>query len=231
VKSQNTILIADDDISLRHVLSLLLEEEGFSIIQAVDGEECLHKAYEHHPDLVLLDVMMPNKDGRLVCRRLRELSNVPIIMLTCISDEREKVERLGEGADDYVTKPFHNDELIARIKSLLRRTQQDSDKSPHRYDDGFLRIDFDLHQISVGGTPGTLSPKEWRLLEYLLRHRNQIISREDLMRCAWGVEFEKDYGYLKVFISHLRQKLRDPIQHPRYLHTERDQGYRFRTYD
>ena len=230
MKEKDTILVADDDPSLRQVLNALLEEEGFSVIQAVDGSDCLRVAYEQHPDLVLLDIMMPSKDGREVCRRLREISDVPIIMLTCLPGAKEKVERLSDGADDYVTKPFHNDELIARIHTILRRTRRHSDPSVRLYDDGYLRIDLDAHQVSVDGAGVTLSPKEWRLLEYFLRHKNRVVTRLALLRYAWGDGFEQDSNYLKVYISHLRRKLGDPVRRSRYIHTERDMGYRFETH-
>ena len=230
MKEKDTILIADDDPSLRQVLKVLLEEESFSVIQAVDGNDCLRVAYEQHPDLILLDIMMPNKDGREVCRRLREISDVPIIMLTCLPGEKEKAERLSDGADDYVTKPFHNAELIARIGAILRRTRRHADPSARLYDDGYLRIDLDAHQVFVNGAAVTLSPKEWRILEYFLRHKNRAITRQTLLRYTWGEGFEQDFNYLKVFISHLRRKLGDPARHPRYIHTERDLGYRFETH-
>ena len=230
MKEKDIILLADDDPSLRQVLNVLLEEEDFSVIQAVDGDECLRLAYEQHPDLVLLDIMMPNKDGRDVCRRLREISDVPIIMLTCLPSEKEKVERLSDGADDYVTKPFHNNELIARIQTILRRTRRHGDPTVRVYDDGHLRIDLDARQVRVAGAPVTLSPKEWRILEYFLRHKNRAITRHTLLRHAWGEGYEQDFNYLKVFISHLRRKLGDPARRPRYIHTERDLGYRFQAY-
>jgi two-component system KDP operon response regulator KdpE len=230
MKESDMILVADDDPSLRLVLNVLLEAEGFSVIQAVDGAECLRLAYERHPDLVLLDIMMPNKDGREVCRRLREISDVPIIMLTCLPGEKEKVERLSDGADDYVTKPFSNDELIARIQAILRRTRRHGDPNVRVYDDGHLRIDLDARQLHVAGAPVTLSPKEWRILEYFLRHKNRAIMRHTLLRHAWGEGYEQDFNYLKVFISHLRRKLGDPARHPRYIHTEREMGYRFQAH-
>lgn len=140
---QDTILIADDDPSLRQVITAVLQEEGFNVLQAVDGAECLRIAYDRHPDLILLDIMMPHKDGRQVCKRLREFSEVPIIMLTALSMEKEKVERLADSADDYVTKPSNNAELVARIRAILRRTQHNDNLQRHVYDDGHLHIDFD----------------------------------------------------------------------------------------
>lgn len=225
--NKDTILVADDDPSLRTVLSALLQEEGFNVAQAVDGLECLRVAYESHPDLVLLDIMMPHRDGKEVCRRLREISSVPIIMLTAVSVEKEKVELLTDGADDYVTKPFDNDELVARIRSVLRRSRQDSSLRLDAFDDGHLFVDFEGRQVRVAGHVVVLSPKEWRLLECLIKYQGRVASRETLLRYAWGADFEKEFNYLKVFVSHLRRKLGEPYKRPRYIHTERDVGYRF----
>jgi DNA-binding response OmpR family regulator len=225
--TKDMILIADDDLSLRTVLTVLLQEEGFNVLQAADGSECLHMAYDRHPDLVLLDIMMPHKDGREVCRRLREISNVPIIMLTAVSIGQEKVQSLGDGADDYVTKPFNNDELVARIRSVLRRSRPDSSKNLAAYDDGRLTVDFDGRKITMAGNRVELSPKEWRLMECLVKHQGRVVTRETLLRYGWGDGYEKDFNSLKVFISHLRYKLDEPPKHPRYIHTERDLGYRF----
>lgn len=227
----NTVLVVDDDPALRQVITALLEEEGFHVLQAADGAECLRIAYARQPDVILLDIMMSNMDGREVCRKLRELSSVPIIMLSALSMEKEKVDRLLEGADDYVTKPFDNEELVARIRAVLRRSRANDDALRRLYDDGRLSIDFDAHQVSIGGTKAALSPTEWRLLEYLCRHPNQVISRQTLLLHAWGAGYENEFNYLKVFISKLRQKISDPARRPRYIHTERNAGYRFESHN
>ncbi|MCI0475539.1 MAG: response regulator transcription factor [Anaerolineales bacterium] len=230
MKEKDTILIADDDPSFRQVLTVLLEEEGFRVMHAVDGNDCMRLAYARHPDLILLDIMMPHKDGREVCRRLREVSDVPIIMLTCVPGEKDKVERLSDGADDYVTKPFSNAELIARMKTVLRRTRRHSDPSLRVYDDGYLKIDFDARQVSVKDALVTLTSKEWLILEYFLRHRNRVVTHHALLRHAWGDGYDKEFNNLKVYIARLRRKLNDPARRPRYIHTERGMGYRFETH-
>jgi DNA-binding response OmpR family regulator len=225
--TQDTILIADDDASLRQVLATLLESEGFKTLLVVDGVECLRAAYEHHPNLVLLDVMMPNRDGREVCQRLREISNVPIIMLTALGDDQEKIDRLKAGADDYVTKPYHNAELVARIRALLRRSRQGTMFAPCAYADDYMQIDFEAHQLCIKGQSVSISPKEWRILERLVAAEGCVVTHQELLHYAWGKEYETEFNYLKVFIAHLRRKTGDSARHPRYIHTERATGYRF----
>ena len=224
---KDTILITDDDPSLLTVLSVLLQEEGFDVIQATRGSECLHKAYQTHPDLVLLDIMLPDRSGTAVCQQLREISNIPIIMLTATSTEKQKVDSLNDGADDYVTKPFNNDELVARIRAMLRRSRSGPAATLPPYDDGFLRVDFDGRQVQVGAETVNLSPKEWRLLECLMKQPGRVIPRDVLLRHVWGNGYQGEVNYLKVFVSHLRRKLSEPTAHPRYIHTERELGYRF----
>ncbi len=228
-----TILIVDDDPALRIVISALLQEEGFNVIAAVDGDECMRVAYERHPDLVLLDIMMPNKDGREVCRQLRQISNVPIIMLTALSTETEKVARLNDGADDYLTKPFYNAELVARIRSILRRARTEFTQTARVYEDDALYVDFGAQRALLHNKELNLSPKEWRILEYLMQHPNRPVPRQALLEYAWGkgYDIQANYNYLKVFISHLRHKLHESIRRPRYIHTERHAGYWFQTYN
>ena len=229
--TQGTILVVDDDQPVRLVLNALLETEGFGVLEAADAKSCLRLTYENRPDLVLLDIMMPGRDGRDVCRLLRDISpELPIIMLTALSDEQEKVGRFQDGADDYITKPFHNDELIARIRAALRRARQAPQRRSPGYHDSCVDIDFDARQLTVNGTPGSLSPKEWRLLEDLVTHKDRLVSREDLLRYVWGQGCEKEYRYLKVFISHLRQKLGDTAKKRRYIQTAREQGYIFKSH-
>jgi two-component system KDP operon response regulator KdpE len=228
---RTTILVADDDPALRQALTILLREEGYNVLQAVDGVECLHMAYDRHPDLVLLDIDMPNKDGREVCRQLRAASNVPIIMLTVYTSEREKVDRFDDGADDYVTKPFHGEELLARIRAVLRRARINDRTHQAPYEDGYLSVDFESHEVRINGERVPMSPKEWRLLEFLMKNPNRVIARQTLLKQVWGSEYVEEYNYLKVFIAHLRRKLNDPARRPRYIHTERHLGYRFQAYN
>jgi len=226
-----TILVTDDEPDIRQSITALLEEEGFRVLQAKDGAECLKTTSDHRPDLVLLDIRMPHKDGRETLKQLREISNtMPILMLTALPDVNEKLGRLKDGADDYVTKPFNGDELVARIRAHLRRAHQTS-PSRRTYDDGFLHFDLDADYVVVKGERQRLSRIESRLLAFLFKHANQVLSREKVLRQVWGPSYEKEYHYLKVYISHLRRKLREPAQHRRYIHTERKVGYRFATHN
>ncbi len=226
-----TILVVDDEDPVRYVLCMLLETEGFAVIEAANGRECMRLAYDHHPDLVLLDILMPDRDGREICRQLRDISpDLPIIMLSALSEEGERVARLHDGADDYIAKPFHQDELLARIRAVLRRSQRSRIPKVQAYKDSLLSIDFQTHQLSLHGEPVALSPKEWRLLEYLVEHKNHVATREELLRHIWGGAFERERHYIKVYISHLRQKLGDNPKVPRYIHTSRDHGYVFRSH-
>ena len=228
---QTTILVVDDEEAVRRVIAALLELEGYVVIQAENGAECLRMAYDYHPDLILLDIMMPIKDGRVVCRQLREVSDTPIIMLTALGGDRERVERLNDGADDYINKPFNNDELVARVRAVLRRAQPNHSLRDHIYDDGFLRVDREAHEVRIKGVRVPFSPKEWRLLEYLLEHKNRVMPRQSLLRHVWGDTYQADFDYLKVFVSHVRRKIQDPARHPHYIHTEREIGYRFETHN
>lgn len=228
MKTQERILVVDDEQAVRQVLSTLLETEGFSVIEASDAKSCLHLVYEQHPDLVLLDILMPDRDGRDVCRLLRDIdSRLPIVMLTAISDEQETVGRLGDGADDYITKPFHNHELVARLRAVLRRARLNPADGARSYQDSQIKVDFAARQFLTDKGEVTLSPKEWRLLECLVAHKGRAVTHEELLRYAWGNGYEGEQKYVKVYVSHLRRKLGDNPKKPRYIHTVREQGYLF----
>ncbi len=227
---KDTILIVDDEPGVRQVLSVLLKTAGYEPIMAATGSECLRLAYERRPNLVLLDIMMAHPDGREVCQRLREISDMPIIMLTALSDAREKVDRLSDGADDYITKPFYNEELLARIRAVLRRTRDPNQVELANYQDGYLDVDFESHQLCVEGVPVSLSPKQWLLLECLIGRKDHIVLHEELLRYAWGKGYEGEHKYLKVFMSNLRKRLGDVPGRRRYIRTERERGYLFQSY-
>jgi two-component system KDP operon response regulator KdpE len=226
------LLLIDDSQDMQKLVGLFLERDGYEVIQASNGKEGLRLLAKHQPDLVLLDIMMPEVDGWEACRRIREVSNIPVIMLTAKSQESDIVRGLELGADDYITKPFDPSELRARIQSLLRRTKEMSDQetSPLVLDDGWLYIDLSRRIVKANNKPIDLTPTEFRLLAALLQKVDCVIPHRQLLRQVWGPEYADEVHYLKLYVRYLRQKLeRDPAT-PRYLLTEWGVGYRFRYY-
>ena len=225
----DTVLVADDEQSVRQVIAAVLEEEGFSVLQAANGTDCLRMYVDKRPDLVLLDILMPGKDGRETCKQLREFSDVPIIMLTALTESNEKVDRLNQGADDYVSKPFDNHELVARIRTVLRRAGRTTDR---KYNDRVLNANFETQEIYLNNRPLQLSPMDWRLLELLIKHKNRFVPLKTIRRHLWGYREDDDDGYkIKIAVCHLRRALGDPGRHPRYILSGRRQGYKFQGYD
>jgi len=222
------ILIVDDDVTLLKVLQITLEKVGYTISVATEGEEGLRLAYTEHPDLVVLDVMMPALDGWEVCRRLRQMSDVPIIMLTARSSETDIIRGLGLGADDYLPKPFGVGELKARIEALLRRAETDASLPSHAvYDDGTLRIDFHRQQVWRQGVLIELSRREFDLLACLAKSPGHIMARQELLTQVWGAKCSDENRYLSLYIRYLRQKLEDDPSNPRYILTRWGRGYLF----
>lgn len=231
MSAQDTILVVDDEEPVRRILETLLETEGFRVLEAADGKTCLQLAYEHHPDLVLLDILMPGWDGRKVCSLLRSASpDIGIIMISAVAGEQERVDRINDGADDYLTKPFHNEELMARIRAVLRRSRLSPTRQTRSYQDSRLKVDFDGHEVTFDGRSVHLQPKLWRLFEYLVANKDRVVAREDLLRRVWGQGYEKDHKYLKVYIAHLRKRLQESPAHSYYIHTARDHGYMFKSH-
>jgi DNA-binding response OmpR family regulator len=205
-----------------------LELEGYRVSEAASGLEALGKTREELPDLVLLDVMMPEMDGFETLQRIREVSNVPVIMLTVKSEEEDKVRGLELGADDYVTKPFSPRELSSRIKALLRRTEMPSpmEKTVLKIDDR-LSIDFERHEVWVEDERIKLRPTEYRLLYHLVNNSGWVMSHETLLSKVWGPEYRDEIQYLRLYINYLRKKIEVDPANPRYILTERGLGYRF----
>jgi DNA-binding response OmpR family regulator len=224
------LLLIDDSEDIRKLVGLFLEREGYQVIQAANGKEGLRQLARNQPDLVMLDIMMPDVDGWETCRRIREVSNVPIIMLTAKSQERDIVRGLEIGADDYITKPFDPTELRARIHSLLRRTQAMSteEKPPQILDDGWLHIDLGRRIVKANGNSIDLTPTEFRLLAALVQKADRVIPHRQLLRQVWGPEYSEEVHYLKLYVRYLRQKLEKDPSNPEYLLTEWGVGYRFR---
>jgi len=221
------ILVIDDEETTVQLITILLERRGYEVIKAYRAEDGLRKAYRTHPDLVLLDIMMPEMDGWEVCRRLRELSDVPIIFLTARGEIRDVVKGLEMGADDYIVKPYDNDELVARIRAHLRRAPAPSISEELAFDGGDFRVNFLNREVRVRGRPVHLTPKEFNLLAVLVREAGRVITRQELVTVAWGAEYADATDSLKLYIHYLRQKIEENPEHPQYILTSRGVGYRF----
>ena len=224
-----SVLVVDDEPRLVDVLRMNLEVEGYRVLEADNGLEALERLKADLPDLVVLDVMMPELDGFETLRRIREVSSVPVIMLTVRNEESDRIRGLEIGADDYLTKPFSPRELQTRIKALLRRTFTPAPPRKTRIvvDDN-LTIDFSRHEVIVRGQKVALRPTEFRLLYHLVHNAGRLMTHQALLSKVWGPEYRDEGHYLRLYITYLRQKLeRDPAE-PVYILTERGMGYRFR---
>jgi len=222
------ILVIDDDPGLLNLMRIGLEREGFTVVTARGGKEGLRRAYETHPDLILLDVMMPGMDGWMTCQRLRYVCDTPIIMLTAKASRTDVVKGLSLGADDYLTKPCNLEELKARIQTVLRRSgPSPTDQWRAAFDDGHLRIDLTDGTVTRRGEVIPLSPTESRLLMYLVCQRGRIVPKKELLLSVWGPEYEDEDGYLSVYIRYLRRKIEDDPSDPRYIQTRWRVGYYF----
>ena len=208
------ILIADDELAMINLLRSTLEAGGFQTLVAMDGEEAIRITEKEVPDLMILDIMMPRMDGFEVCRRVREWSAMPILMLSARSDAEDKVKCLDLGADDYIAKPFDVTELIARLKALFRRAQKTLNKSTHpamTCDD--IQIDFATRRVTVVGREAKLTPTEYNLLQELALNAGKVLTHSQLLKAVWGTEYRDEKQYLHVFIGHLRHKLKPADKH------------------
>jgi DNA-binding response OmpR family regulator len=221
------ILVIDDDDSTVQLISILLERRGYEVIKALRAEDGLRKAYRTHPDLVLLDIMMPDMDGWEVCHRLRELSDVPIVFLSARTDMRDVVRGLEMGADDYIIKPYDNDELIARIRAHLRRSPSPVVSEELVFNGGEFRVNFLNREVRVRNKQVHLTPKEFSLLGVLVRNAGRVITRADLVKEAWGPQYGDAVDSLKLYVHYLRQKIESDPGRPEYILTSRGVGYRF----
>lgn len=221
------ILVIDDEETTVQLIAMLLERRDFEVIKAYRAEDGLRKAYAHQPDLVLLDIMMPDMDGWEVCKRLREMSDVPIIFLTARGEVKDVVRGLEMGADDYVVKPYDNDELVARVRAHLRRSPRPNTSEELIFDNGNFRVNFMNREVYVRNEIKHLTPKEFNLLGVLVRNAGRVVTRTDLVTQAWGEEYNDAIDSLKLYVHYLRQKLEDNPQQPDYILTSRGVGYRF----
>ncbi len=201
-----TIIVVDDEKNIVQLARLYLNKEGFTVEAAYDGAQALEKAKALRPDLIILDIMMPEMDGLTVCRELRKTSNVPIIMLTARSDDVDRIVGLELGADDYVTKPFNPRELVARVKAVLRRASQEMPSQPVLEADG-LRLDTASREVHIDGQPVTLRTKEFDLLAAFMRHQGIVLDRERLLQLVWGSDYYGDTRTIDVHVAWLREKL------------------------
>lgn len=221
------ILVIDDEASLAELLSVKLEPKGYEILSAKQGAEGLKLAYQFHPDLVILDVMMPEMDGWETCRRIRELTDVPIIMLTAKASEEDVVRGFRLGADDYVKKPFSIQELEERIRAVLKRSSGGEREINTIYDDGKIRIDLERQQVFKGGQPVHLTSTEFRLLSCLFKRRGVTVPHEELLTEVWGPAYLDATACLSLYIRYLREKIEDNPGEPQYIKTKWGAGYWF----
>jgi two-component system KDP operon response regulator KdpE len=220
------ILIADDDPQMLRALRITLTARGYEVTTAADGTAALDAAIATHPDIVVIDLGMPGLTGIEVIEALRGWTQVPVLVVSGRSESWDKVEALDAGADDYVTKPFSADELLARIRALSRRTPAASAEPVVSFGD--VTVDLAARVVTRAGASVRLTPTEWRLLEVLLRNHDKLVTRETLLTEVWGPQYTTDTGYLRLYLSQLRKKLEPEPSSPRYLVTEAGMGYRFR---
>jgi DNA-binding response OmpR family regulator len=221
---QRTILVVDDDHGLRELIRINLEHEGYAVIQAANGLQCVSAVREHRPDMVILDVMMPEMDGLEACGKVREFSQLPILMLTAKVQSDDVITGLDKGADDYLIKPFNMDELSARIRALLRRVPPAY--RPLTAGEAQISIDQQKREVRVRDDTVDLTPTEYHLLLILTENAGKVVEHETLLRAVWGQEYTKDNDYLKVYIWHLRRKIEVDPRNPKLLLTEWGVGYR-----
>ena len=224
----STVLIVEDDPNTVELVRLYLRRDGHKVLAAGDGLEGLRQAREAHPDLVVLDLMLPGLDGRDVCRILREESEVPIVMLTARVEEEDRLAGLDLGADDYVTKPFSPRELAARVRAVLRRTARDAlERGPTELAYGDITVNLRQHSPYLAGTPVRLTPTEFRLLALLMREPGRTFTRDQIIDGVFGYDFDGFDRTVDAHVSNLRRKLEADPEKPRYIHTIYGVGYRF----
>lgn len=229
--SNRRVLIVEDERRMARFIRLNLEHDGFQVFEAVRGKEAVRKAREDLPDLILLDVMLPDIDGFEVLRRIREESDVPVIMLTAKGEEDDRVRGLELGADDYVSKPFSPRELVSRVRAVLRRSEivRGAAHGPIEIDER-LKIDFDRREVWVNGELVKLRPTEYRLLFHLVQNAGWVLTHDQILTKVWGYEYQDEPHYVRLYVNYLRQKLEANPSDPQYILTERGVGYRFVDY-
>ena len=226
------ILVVDDEERMARFIRLNLEHDGFAVVEAYRGLDAINKLRDAMPDVVILDVMLPDLDGFEVLRLIREISSVPVIMLTAKVEEDDRVRGLELGADDYVTKPFSPRELVSRVRAVLRRTESSGFVSRDVFEiDERLKIDFGRREVWVDGSLVKLRPTEYRLLYHLVQNSGWVMTYDQLLSKVWGYEYRDEPHYVRLYVNYLRQKLEKDPANPKYILTERGVGYRFIDYN
>lgn len=224
------VLIIEDDVEMVRLLELDLERHGYDVTVAANGLDGLRMFHEIRPNLVVLDVALPMMDGLTVCQRIRELSNVPILIMTAHAVTEDEIAKgLNLGADEYMIKPIRNIEFHARVKALLRRAQLSDEEGtlPIFYADDYLTIDVDARRVWVAGEEIKLTPTEFKLLATFIKHKGQVLTFQQLLEQVWGVEYTSEHHYPRIYVSHLRRKIEPDAKVPTYIQNEYGIGYRF----
>jgi len=228
-QDKKKILVIDDEDDIRLVVTTRLERAGYVTIVAADGREGLRRFYNDKPDLIVLDIAMPEMDGWQVLERIREVSNLPVLMLTAAAQEREKVRGLRGGADDYITKPFSGEEFLARVEAALRRASAPPEISENSvYQDSEVTIDYPKHEVAVRGQPVELTPNEFRLLGTLTENAGHVLSQDQLLDRVWGQDYVESADVVRLYIGYLRRKIERDSSNPKLIETSRGFGYRYR---
>lgn len=220
------ILVVDDEFQITRVLKRSLQAHRYDVRSASDGESAIEMFHDFHPDLVITDLQMPAMNGIELCREIRKISEIPIIVLSVKGEEKTKVEALDAGADDYITKPFGMDELLARVRANLRRAPDEKKEETH-LEIGDFSVDLANYKVTVRGTEIHLTPKEFELLVYMLKNHGKVLTHRNLLGAVWGGNFTEQTEYLRVFVGNLRKKIEPNPTKPQYILTEPWVGYRF----
>lgn len=222
------ILTIDDDGNIRRMIEHTFTEAGAEVFSASNGPDGLRLLYKHKPDLIILDIMMPEMDGWQVCRQIRQLTDVPVILLTALKSDEEIIQGLEVGADDFISKPFNPKVLLARARAVLRRVEQEPEKvGLQGYQDHHLNIDLEEYKVIVAGQAIKLTTTEYRLLGYLVQNAGRLRTFDQILENVWGYEYRDSPDYVHVYVSQLRRKIEPDPKNPIYIETERGAGYRF----
>ena len=225
------VLFIDDDVDLLNLVSIIFKKAGYKVITAPDGLDGMTKFFMSHPQLIILDVMLPGSNGFEVCQRIRQVSEKPVIILTALNQETNILQGLAAGADDFLSKPFNPEILLARAKTLLRRYQHsnmlDTVQDPFNYNDGYLSIDIERHEVLIHERRVKLTPMEFRLLVYLARNGGKLLTFEKILTSVWGNQYQGSLERVHVYISHLRKKIEEDPKNARYIRTIHGMGYIF----